>query len=89
LRITTGVFHRPSGGTIHRGRIAANEPTPQNAGGVSPDAGLEVEFSEEELQKYLEYRQARDVDPGNDKAESFEDRQLAKALAHLREKISP
>jgi carboxyl-terminal processing protease len=88
LRVTTGVFYRPSGRTIHRGKIAGHDAPADNAVGVSPDEGFEVEFSEEELQKFLEHRQARDVTAG-DAANSFEDRQLAKALAHLREKVNP
>jgi carboxyl-terminal processing protease len=90
LRLTTGVFQRPSGGTIHRGKLAGQIAGQENAFGVAPTAGFEVELSEEEIQKFMESRHARDLAPGGKPAaKAFEDRQLEKALAHLREKIKP
>jgi carboxyl-terminal processing protease len=83
LKITTGVYLRPNGTMIYRPKDA------QERGGVSPDEGMEVVWSDEQLQQYHEYRQQRDIQPADAAPGAFDDTQLAKALAHLREQIAP
>ena len=85
LRLTTGVFVRPNGETIHR----AKDVPPGTAGGVLPSPGMDVAYSAEELEQHQHYRHKRDVEPDAAPPAGYEDRQLAKALAVLRERIRP
>lgn len=81
LKLTTARYMRPSGKNIHR----FPDSKPDDEWGVSPNDGFEVRFSRKELQDYDKYRRARDVLSEEGPPESeFEDRQLQKALEHLR-----
>lgn len=91
LKLTTSGYHRPSGENIHR------HPGDQEtaAWGVRPDEGYEVKpAGEEELTAYLKWRRERDlfssrnVPPGGMLPPAFDDKQLAKAVEYLRERLS-
>jgi carboxyl-terminal processing protease len=85
LKLTTARYMRPSGKNIHR----FPDSKPEDEWGVHPSDGLEVKFSRQELRDYDKYRRARDVLKEGDPPESeFKDRQLDKALEHLRSAIS-
>jgi carboxyl-terminal processing protease len=85
LKLTTARYMRPSGKNIHR----FPDSKPEDEWGVHPNDGLEVKFSRQELRDYDKYRRARDVLKEGDSPESeFKDRQLDKALEHLRSAIS-
>ena len=87
LRITTAHAYRPSGKPLDRDTAPADRP---DEWGVTPDPGFAVELTKPErddLRDDLETRCTithRDT-PKRD-AKEFKDRQLAKALEHLREK---
>ena len=83
LKLTTAGYKRPSGKNIHR----FPESKETDEWGVMPDE--EIRFSRKELQDYDRYRRDRDVlrDSGESEVE-FEDRQLSKALEHLRNRIA-
>ena len=84
LKLTTASYHRPSGKNIHK----LPDAKETDEWGVKPDDEYEVKLSLEEMQKYLEYRRDRDVLSGNGPPKSdFEDKQLARAVKHLREKL--
>jgi carboxyl-terminal processing protease len=84
LKLTTASYHRPSGKNIHRFPDAKES----DEWGVMPDDGYLVKLSPRELGEYLEYRRDRDIlregGPGDS---GFEDKQLAKALAGVYEKL--
>ena len=85
LKLTTARYMRPSGKNIHR----FPDSKPDDEWGVHPNDGLEVKFSRQELRDYDQYRRDRDVLKEGDPPESdFKDRQLDKALEHLRSAIS-
>lgn len=77
LKLTTASYHRPSGKNIHRFPNAKET----DEWGVLPDDGYTVQFSNEDMTKYLEYRRVRDVlsKEGPPKSE-YTDKQLAKAI---------
>lgn len=83
LKLTTASYVRPSGKNIHRFPDAKDE----DEWGVKPDDSYEVRFSDDEVRAYLEGRRKRDV-IGAPEEQTYKDRQLDKALAYLREKIS-
>lgn len=88
LRLATGIYVRPSGKTVYHPKANAERDAAQEDGRVTPNEGLEVSMSDEELNHYKQYRHARDLLPADGAAQApFEDRQLAKALEYLREKI--
>lgn len=84
LKLTTASYHRPSGANIHRFSGATEE----DVWGVMPDEGCLVKMNAEELRDYLEYRRRRDViKAGGPPVGDFHDRQLARALEVLKEKL--
>ncbi len=83
LKLTTAAYFRPSGRNIHRFPGAKTE----DEWGVMPDTGYLVEFSGEQMSKYLEYRKQRDKLAAEPQAGDFEDLQLNKALEYVREKL--
>ena len=84
LKLTTASYHRPSGKNIHKFPGAKDS----DEWGVLPNKDLEVKLSVEDMQKYLEYRRDRDVLTQNGPPKSeFEDKQLAKAVEILSEKL--
>ena len=85
LKLTTASYHRPSGKNIHR--FPDSKETDE--WGVMPDDKFVVPFSGPELENYLDYRRHRDVvsKEGPPKSD-FQDKQLAKALEYVTEKIS-
>ncbi len=84
LKLTTASYHRPSGKNIHKFPGAKDS----DEWGVLPDQDQEVKLSVEDMQKYLEYRRDRDVLSQNGPPKSeFQDKQLAKAVEVLTEKI--
>ena len=84
LKLTTASYHRPSGKNIHKFPDAKES----DEWGVMPDEGHKVEFSDEEIGEFLKYRRDRDVISGNGPPESaFTDRQLARALEALEQKL--
>jgi len=98
LKLTVATYWRPSGKNIHRFKDAKES----DEWGVSPNSGLEVKFSDQEYEDWAEARRLRDLEPGHkldeaapdpkagaEKADKpFVDRQLDKALAVLKEKLS-
>jgi carboxyl-terminal processing protease len=77
LKLTTASYHRPSGKNIHRFPDAKET----DEWGVMPDDGFAVQFSNEEMAKYLEYRHKRDVVTKEAQPKSdYSDRQLVRAL---------
>ena len=84
LKLTTASYHRPSGKNIHR--FPKSKETDE--WGVMPDEGYKVEFSNEEMKKYLDYRRDRDVLGGGPPESEFKDTQLAKALEYLRQELN-
>lgn len=85
LKLTTQSYHRPSGKNIHRFPGAKES----DEWGVLPDDGYLVQFSDDDLRKYFEYRQQRDVlsKEGPPKSE-FTDKQLAKAVEYINGQLS-
>jgi carboxyl-terminal processing protease len=85
LKLTTASYHRPSGKNIHRFPDAKET----DEWGVMPDEGFTVQFSNEEMAKYLEYRHKRDIitKEGPPKSD-FSDRQLARALDFMTGQLS-
>lgn len=77
LKLTTASYHRPSGKNIHRFPSAKES----DEWGVMPDDGYTVQFSNDDMKEYLDYRRVRDVlsKEGPPKS-NFVDKQLAKAL---------
>ena len=85
LKLTTAEYLRPNGKNIHKFPGSKD----QDEWGVSPDKDHLIEFTNEELRDYLEYRRLRDVlsKDGPPKAE-FVDRQLNDAIAYLKGELS-
>ena len=86
LKLTTASYHRPSGKNIHKFPGAKDS----DEWGVMPDTDYRIDFSNEELQNYLEYRRDRDVlSKGPPPKSEFKDRQVAKALEYLNAQLAP
>ncbi|MBS0264788.1 MAG: S41 family peptidase [Planctomycetes bacterium] len=85
LKLTTASYHRPSGKNIHRFPDAKES----DEWGVLPNENYLVPFNPAEFENYIEYRRQRDVanKEGPPKSE-FIDRQLAKAVEYLSEKLA-
>ena len=86
LKLTTASYYRPSGVNIHRFPDSKRE----DDWGVSPSEGFEVTMSPADWDAWYNDRRRRDVIPreGEEPPEkSFEDPQLAKALAYLSEQL--
>jgi carboxyl-terminal processing protease len=85
IKLTTQSYHRPNGKNIHR--FPDSKET--DDWGVVPDEGYQVPFSNAEMLQYEEYRRLRDVlnKDGPPKSD-FVDRQLAKALEYLSNKLA-
>jgi carboxyl-terminal processing protease len=100
LKLTTSTYHRPSGRNIHREEGAPEEAD----WGVKPDDGFTVRMADEELTAWLINRRERDrllvshapaaADPDLPPGEAprpvkpARDRQLERALEHLRTKLA-
>ncbi|MFN0053111.1 MAG: S41 family peptidase [Planctomycetales bacterium] len=85
LKLTTASYHRPSGKNIHR----YPDSKESDEWGVMPDDGYTVQFNNEDMARYLEYRRLRDVVSREGPPKSdFTDRQLAKAIEYLSERLS-
>jgi carboxyl-terminal processing protease len=83
LKLTTAGYKRPSGKNIHRFPDAKTT----DEWGVMPDE--EARFSRKELEDYDRYRRDRDIlREGKESEIEFEDRQLVKALEHLRTQLA-
>ncbi len=89
LKLTTAEYHRPNGHNIHRRDKAKDS----DEWGVMPDEDFKVEFTPDDMTRYLDYRRSRDIlkrngkdgaksDP-QEKPQSFEDKQLQKALDYV------
>ena len=88
LKLTIATYWRPSGRNIHR-----HPDDDKNATwGVMPDPGYQVLVDDEELTRFHQWRQQRDVarlspskvpSPGGEALKSFVDRPLAKALEYF------
>ncbi len=84
LRLTIASYWRPSGKNIHRTADAGED----DVWGVTPNEGYEVIVEGEELRRLREWRRRRDMPanakrPGDEPAEPFVDRQLAKAVEYI------
>jgi carboxyl-terminal processing protease len=85
LKLTTASYHRPSGKNIHR--FPDSKETDE--WGVMPDENYAVKFSDPEMKSYFDYRHQRDVlSKEGPPSSEFVDRQLAKALEYLTEKLT-
>jgi carboxyl-terminal processing protease len=85
LKLTTASYHRPSGKNIHR----FPDSKESDEWGVTPDDKYDVQFSNSELQNYLDYRRQRDVlDKEGPPKSEFVDRQYAKALEYVTEQVT-
>ncbi len=83
LKLTTAGYKRPSGKNIHRFPDAKET----DEWGVMPDEV--ARFSRKELEDYDQYRRDRDIlREGDESKIKFDDRQLAKALEHLRTQLA-
>ena len=92
LKLTVATYWRPSGKNIHRFKAAKDT----DEWGVSPDAGMEVKFSEEEYETWQDLRRERDLisshnkakaKPEGEKVATMADKQLGKALEVVKEKM--
>jgi carboxyl-terminal processing protease len=86
LKLTTAGYHRPSGKNIHRDKDAKES----DEWGVTPDAGYDVKWSVEDMEKYRDYRGERDVlrASGEPPKSDFKDSQLDKGLAWIKEELA-
>ncbi|MGL4464043.1 MAG: S41 family peptidase [Planctomycetia bacterium] len=84
LKLTTAMFYRPSGPTLHR----FPESTPDEPWGVRPTDGLEVALNRAEVVKTYEHLRRREVlhrpDEPPPSDAGFIDRQLETAVEYLR-----
>lgn len=85
LKLTTASYHRPSGKNIHRFPDAKET----DEWGVMPDENYIVQFSNDEMAKYVEFRRQRDVlskeaPPKSD----YIDKQMAKAMEYVTGQLS-
>ncbi|MHC4879893.1 MAG: S41 family peptidase [Planctomycetota bacterium] len=84
IKLTTAGYLRPSGANIDRYTAKDNQEW-----GVTPNEGFGIRMSREELAEYSQVRRDRDILKGEAPAESeFEDKQLNKALEHLKSVLS-
>lgn len=87
LRITTAHAYRPSGKPLDRDTAPADRP---DEWGVTPDPGFAVELTKPERDDLRAHLEARRIiahaDVPKKDAKEFNDRQLTKALEHLRSK---
>jgi carboxyl-terminal processing protease len=85
LKLTTASYHRPSGKNIHRFPKAKES----DEWGVSPDSGFDVKWTNEDMEKYRNYRGERDVlqKSGPPKTD-YKDTQLAKGLEYLQQELA-
>lgn len=96
VRLTTSSYWRPSGVNIHRDPDSKDTDT----WGVSPSEGMEVKLTDEEAEKVIKARAARDMyrpyekkteeqkpDTEATKEESFDDPQLRKAIEYLQKQM--
>jgi carboxyl-terminal processing protease len=88
LKLTTSSYKRPSGKNIDRGPDAADS----DDWGVQPNEGYQVRLREEEMFRvYSGFQERSVISRGGNRDSSAEssapDRQLAKALEHLTQKI--
>jgi len=84
MKIPVAAYYRPNGKPMNR------YPDSKESAdwGVHPDPGYEVAFTDEELSQYEKDRSARDaLSAENTPRTKFQDTQLQKALAYLREQL--
>ncbi len=85
LKLTTASYKRPSGKNIHRFPDSKQD----DEWGVMPDSGFEVKLDFKEMRELDQYRRDRDVIRNEAPAASaFQDRQLNKALEHLKASLA-
>lgn len=92
LKLTTAGYKRPNGKNIHRYPDAKDS----DDWGVLPNDGFAVAVSTADMSRLVAIRRERDIvrKPADNAAEppsaaGFTDTQFAKALAYLKEKLSP
>lgn len=92
IKYTVARYYPPSGRNIDK--VAMEQSTELKAKdewGVKPDAGFEIKMSREELADWFEYSRDLEVIPVPGKkvpvVDPAKDKQLAKALEHLRELV--
>jgi carboxyl-terminal processing protease len=94
LKLTTASYWRPSGKNIHRRR----DDDEEDAWGVMPDEGYEVEFDPRKLDDVFRARLHRDLGPSEgetdpsdegdaDQADSDADPQLARAVEYIEQAV--
>jgi carboxyl-terminal processing protease len=85
LKLTTASYHRPSGKNIHR----FPDSKESDEWGVMPDESYGVQFDNEDMRNYVEYRRLRDVLSKNGPPKTeYVDKQLAKAIDYLSGKLA-
>ena len=89
LMYTAALFYRPNGKKLDRMPFPGR---PAEEWGVTPDKGFDVPLTDAERTALREHLDSQEIlrhpdDPARDKKPAFVDRQLEKALAHLRGKI--
>lgn len=85
LKLTTASYKRPSGKNIHRFQDSKQE----DEWGVMPDQGFELKLEIKELRDLDQYRRDRDViRKEGPPTSNFQDRQLNKAVEHLKASLS-
>ncbi len=86
LKLTTASYHRPSGKNIHR--FPNSKETDE--WGVTPDAGFEVKWSIQDMEKYREFRSDRDVlrVSGEPPKSDYVDSQFAKAMEAVKAELA-
>ncbi|QDU82061.1 Carboxy-terminal processing protease CtpA precursor [Polystyrenella longa] len=85
LKLTTASYHRPSGKNIHRSRNAKTT----DDWGVMPNEEYTIDFSNDELRAYLEFRRKLDVIGAVEEEDPFDDTQLNKAMEYVESKLKP
>jgi carboxyl-terminal processing protease len=82
VKLPVAAFYRPNGKAMNR----FPGSTDSDDWGVTPHAGYEVVFSDDELKQYEKDRAARDGLYTGEAASPFRDRQLQKALEYIEAK---
>lgn len=81
LKLTVALFHRPSGKKLDRLVVKGRE---EDEWGVVPEKDFLVSLKEKEREKLREHLPAG---AGKGKDDDFQDRQLERALEHLRQRL--
>jgi len=98
IKLTTATYWRPSGQNIHRSETAKDT----DGWGVQPNAGFEVQVTDEEAQKIFTQRRERDRNHDTEQAPAtpatesasppttetpFDDPQLRRAIEYLQQRL--